>query len=247
MTVGSSLVAICESLKQLKTPGDFFQSISKFTESMEMESFLYTTVPEYFTHNAESPPPVVATNFDPAWMDFYIYKRMDLDDAGFAYCVNDKNVEPFLWSQKAGSFSSKEKRVHALSKEAVGELVTIPIQNNIGAISIVSFSRRSNPDQFFKTFNNARSDLMQYIYAFNDAILSESAVHFGNPFSPGLTLAEKDILKYLANGYSRKEISRKKIKAQGTIDKQINSAMSKLRARNTVHAVVLALKWNLLE
>lgn len=106
---------------------------------------------------------------------------------------------------------------------------------------------RSRPDLFFNSFRNVQADLMKRIEKFNDAILSRRAEHFGNPFSPGLTLAEKDILKYLANGYSRKEISRKKIKAQGTIDKQINSAMSKLRARNIVHAVVLALKWNLLE
>lgn len=242
-----TLAEVYYELESLALHDDLVKSISDFTESAQFDKFLYTTIPDYFSHRSDIPPPVVTTNFDSSWMDYYIYKRFDLNDAGFNYCTVDSDPFPFFWSRRARYLSKEERHIHKMSREALGELVTIPVQNSLGAISVVSFSLRSGTEEFYKLYENNESQILQYVYAFNARMLNLHAPYYGHIFSPTLTSSEKDILKYLANGYTRKEISMKRVKAQGTIDKQINSAMVKLRARNIVHAVVLALKWNLLK
>lgn len=61
-----------------------------------------------------------------------------------------------------------------------------------------------------------------------------------------LTEAERDVLRLLANGLTSKEIGAALNKATSTVSKQLESARRKLRAKNSTHAVAIALANHLL-
>lgn len=247
MLVLRPLAEIYSELEVARTHEDLFENMRSFTELIEFDQYLYSTVPEYFTHSKTTPPPIMTTNFDSDWMDFYFHERFDLNDAGLAYCLKNQDPRPFVWSERVRHLSEREKFILSTSKEALGETITIPIHNCPGALSVVSFNKKTGSEKFYKAYENVKASMVQYIYAFNEVMLEFHSAYYGNLFYIKLTESEKDVFKYLANGYSRKEIANLRFKAQGTIDKQINSAMRKLKARNIVHAVVLALKWRLLK
>jgi LuxR family transcriptional regulator len=61
-----------------------------------------------------------------------------------------------------------------------------------------------------------------------------------------LTLREKEMLNYLANGDTALEIARKVGKSPHTVNKQIGSAKSRLNARTTAEAVSKAIRWKII-
>jgi DNA-binding NarL/FixJ family response regulator len=58
----------------------------------------------------------------------------------------------------------------------------------------------------------------------------------------GLTERECQVLTLLARGYSGDEVSRELSVSAGTVRAHVRNAVTKLQARNRLHAVVVALQ-----
>jgi len=62
-----------------------------------------------------------------------------------------------------------------------------------------------------------------------------------------LTPRELELLRYLAEGYTNKEIARAMVLAEDTVKKGVQTLIAKLGATDRTHAVVLALRRHLIE
>ena len=62
-----------------------------------------------------------------------------------------------------------------------------------------------------------------------------------------LTPRELELLRYLAEGYTNKEIARAMVLAEDTVKKGVQTLIAKLGATDRTHAVVLALRRRLIE
>lgn len=68
----------------------------------------------------------------------------------------------------------------------------------------------------------------------------------GTPHDP-LTPREMELLRYMAEGYTNKEIARAMVLAEDTVKKGVQMLIAKLGAADRTHAVVLALRNHLIE
>jgi DNA-binding NarL/FixJ family response regulator/putative methionine-R-sulfoxide reductase with GAF domain len=81
---------------------------------------------------------------------------------------------------------------------------------------------------------------------------AESEPDEGEPGAPvpvrePLTPRELELLRYLAEGYTNKEIARAMVLAEDTVKKGVQTLIAKLGATDRTHAVVLALRRHLIE
>ena len=63
----------------------------------------------------------------------------------------------------------------------------------------------------------------------------------------GLSARELELLRYLAEGYTNKEIARAMVLAEDTVKKAVQTLIAKLGATDRTHAVVLALRSSLIQ
>jgi DNA-binding NarL/FixJ family response regulator len=78
---------------------------------------------------------------------------------------------------------------------------------------------------------------------------AEEAAEPGAPVAvrEPLTPRELELLRYLAEGYTNKEIARAMVLAEDTVKKGVQTLIAKLGATDRTHAVVLALRRRLIE
>ncbi len=62
-------------------------------------------------------------------------------------------------------------------------LVTIPILNDLGTIGILSVNIEGKEVEFNKFYLSRKQQIIQYAYAFQEAILAHHADHFGKPYN----------------------------------------------------------------
>jgi two-component system, NarL family, nitrate/nitrite response regulator NarL len=80
-----------------------------------------------------------------------------------------------------------------------------------------------------------------------DAEMDESEPGAAVPVREPLTPRELELLRYLAEGYTNKEIARAMVLAEDTVKKGVQTLIAKLGATDRTHAVVLALRRHLIE
>ena len=80
-----------------------------------------------------------------------------------------------------------------------------------------------------------------------DAEVDESELGAAVPVREPLTPRELELLRYLAEGYTNKEIARAMVLAEDTVKKGVQTLIAKLGATDRTHAVVLALRRHLIE
>jgi LuxR family quorum sensing-dependent transcriptional regulator len=73
------------------------------------------------------------------------------------------------------------------------------------------------------------------------------AVRRRPPANSKLTARESEVLQWVANGKSAREIGEILNIAKRTVDEHVQAGMKKLGAANRTHAVVLALRDNLIK
>jgi two-component system, NarL family, response regulator LiaR len=81
----------------------------------------------------------------------------------------------------------------------------------------------------------------------SDVEVDESEPGAPVPVREPLTPRELELLRYLAEGYTNKEIARAMVLAEDTVKKGVQTLIAKLGATDRTHAVVLALRRHLIE
>jgi len=83
--------------------------------------------------------------------------------------------------------------------------------------------------------------------ASSEVEVDESEPGAAVPVREPLTPRELELLRYLAEGYTNKEIARAMVLAEDTVKKGVQTLIAKLGATDRTHAVVLALRRHLIE
>jgi len=69
----------------------------------------------------------------------------------------------------------------------------------------------------------------------------------GEATHDALTPRELELLRYMAEGYTNKEVARAMVLAEDTVKKAVQTLIAKLGAADRTHAVVLALRGHLID
>ncbi len=237
----------CEKLKQHNSLEHFYSHFKSFADQLGFYQLLYTVLPSFYVQDLDKLPPVFITTYNTDWMEYYTDKRYDLDDHALKYCLSG-NESPYLWprSDTIGQLSRKEEKVFLEAGEVgIQQGITLPMYNGFGALGVMSLSFKGSEQEFDHFYASRKEAIEIFAYSFNETILSRAATHFGSPHRPNLTPKEKEVLKWLAAGYSYNQISDRLTVGVSTIRKQTSSVMKKLQARNSTHACALALRWGL--
>jgi two-component system, NarL family, nitrate/nitrite response regulator NarL len=81
----------------------------------------------------------------------------------------------------------------------------------------------------------------------SEVVVDDSEPGAPVPVREPLTPRELELLRYLAEGYTNKEIARAMVLAEDTVKKGVQTLIAKLGATDRTHAVVLALRRHLIE
>ena len=81
----------------------------------------------------------------------------------------------------------------------------------------------------------------------SEVVIDDSEPGAPVPVREPLTPRELELLRYLAEGYTNKEIARAMVLAEDTVKKGVQTLIAKLGATDRTHAVVLALRRHLIE
>ncbi|MBM3157550.1 MAG: response regulator transcription factor [Chloroflexi bacterium] len=113
--------------------------------------------------------------------------------------------------------------------------------------AIYHFGKNASTDEFVNSVKTIKDEDWAANGAFADrARMARQAMRqmkefpFLDPFSTGLTPRETQTLRYVAEGYSNKQIARVLYVSEQTIKNHVSAVQRKLGASNRTHAVVLA-------
>ncbi|MFK7837975.1 MAG: LuxR family transcriptional regulator [Sulfitobacter sp.] len=188
-------------------------------------------------------------NVPEGWMQHYAANDYASADVAVAHCLKSDGV--LLWQDLFDSIDEGklEERNAILQKDArdigLHTGFTKPLIGLGGARAGMSLIARNTlgageHQRLFQANQREIEAACDVFYAFSDW-RSLGAIKYG------LSAREKECLKWLASGLGHKQIADKLGTVPKTIDKQVLSARTKLRARTTAQAVAKAVMWSLID
>lgn len=239
----------CAQLEQHYALADFYQHLAGFLDRLGFYQHVYTVLPVFSTGEPRRPEPIFHTNYDPSWMERYRERRYDLTDCALAHCLTGSD-QPFVWHRdfKLTRLRPQQRRVvNEAAEVGIKYGFTIPLKNCTGAFGAMSATFAGKEREFDSFYASRKYAVEAFAMAFNEAIVGRFASHFGNPFASGLTPKEREALNWLAWGHTYDEIAAKMTVGVSTVRKHISRVISKLHARNSTHACILALRWGIIK
>lgn len=162
---------------------------------------------------------------------------------------------PFFWNYDADADTLIRRFMTAdtapvaryLSERDMSTGVTVPVHMPRGDYATVTGIRFGSNREFERHALRYIADFNLFAHVFHEAAYS---LFEADTFSTGkvrLTDRERECLRYSAEGYSAKEISRAINRSVPTVVMHLNGAARKLGAKNRTQAVVRATHYRLLE
>lgn len=159
---------------------------------------------------------------------------------------------PFFWNYEPGADTRIRRFVTDRTQPAVRYLlehgltagVTVPIHMPHGGYATVTGTLA--PGCSARDALRHLADFGLLAHVFHEAAYQTYGVALSQAARTRLTARERQCLRYCAQGYSAKEISRFIDRSTPTVVMHLGSVAKKLGARNRTHAVALALRHGLL-
>lgn len=239
----------CLALNQARTLEDFYRHIDDYTRQLGFDQFLYTAVPSSYRPENSDSPLTLLSSYDSGWLEYYLDKRYEQDDVSIHYCLSGCDA-PYIWRRSfdVKELTQKQRNVFLQAGEAgLRSGFSIPMHHQPGVIGAAAFTTDSSLSDFELLYKERSQRAISFIYAFNDAVLSLYAPHFGQRHLPMLTARESDVLHWLAAGQTYETIADSLAVGASTVRKHASRIIAKLGARNSTHACVLALRWGLIK
>ncbi len=194
-------------------------------------------LPEYL-------PPALTVNFPPEWCHRYFERK---------YRVIDPVVRrtpmvsaPFLWDElaKQCQLQPAEQRVLDEAREAgLKHGMSVPLFGPLGRVSVVSFASPFDDVDPQDRMRHLSALAWQFHHAFAEIARPKES---SQDRSTTLSEREKDCLRWVAEGKSSWEIGKILNVSENTVNFHMKNASRKLGAANRMHAVVKAIRLNLI-
>lgn len=180
---------------------------------------------------------------DPDWMAFYT--ENDLVKADYAAWKSLDGNTPVIFDDMfrnidSGKIDGVFKRTADFSRDwNMRNGVTVPIKSHgrVGAAISLLFRDDVQGRQYLETFLHHKVELMTAVHTFHAHI---DTIAFAQDYY-GIMAREGEVLSWLADGLLAKEIAHKTGTSVHTIQKQIASAKTRLRAATATQAVAKAI------
>jgi len=214
--------------------------------NMGFEGFIYALLPS--TEGKNSQEFIACTNFNIDWLSYYGERDLFTNDYAAFHCREKNN--PILWSamfEKIDNGSINERfktTADATRNWDYGNGLSIPIPHfgsSSAALSVVAKNDFSS-NEADRVFMEHEDDLILIanIFHANVDLFAMSSRHYD------ISDREIEMLKWLSEGYSVKQISHKTCRSVHTINKQIQSAKKRLKCATTSQAVARAVILNII-
>lgn len=238
------LLTECERFRTYKSLDEFHGHLKRLIDQLGFKGYLYGVLPNRIDAvSGEDLSFVSQSTFEATWMEYYQDKGYAQQDYLVRHCLQP-DAQLCVWQHAERHMTPAQRHIYRQALEAgCSNALTIPVKNHLGVTGAISVTADGNTDEFSWLLQSRGQALEMIANAFNEAILDHFFVHYTGIWKPSLTEREIEVLRWLAGGYSNKQIADKLEIAFPTVRKHINSAKHKLGARNSVAACVMALKW----
>lgn len=184
------------------------------------------------------------SNMDPSWIEFYLDRKMDLDDPHVHY-VRECHHRPYRFDE-AAALRLEDKRardvllmaVDAGLKSQLSVIAADPkgARDPIGGMTIGSSIQ--SPD-YFKAIAGKEDMLLSAALIFHNHCIGE--IRREQVGAQSLTARERDVMAFVALGLRTSRIGERMGLADVTVEMHLRNARRKLRAATTAQAVARAL------
>lgn len=217
-----------DRLATLHTLSDYLGELSELTTVMGCRSYAFVVYLK----------PVKPMDTDPSRFVFSTSANLD-------WIAGILSLSASCWAELLIPESASVKHDTTFATDTGCVRLHLPHSDRRG-FSLLCFERQLNGCTSVELSPQLAGHLLAYAMQFNSSMLRDQAGYFCGVGQSVLSQRERELLRLLSQGYTRKEISQLRHKAIGTVDKQLGAVLRKLGARNAIHAVALAAKRKLI-
>lgn len=220
-------------LSEVTSAEEVFRQFEVIANSLDFEFCAYGTV---FPLPLTRPAAHIFNNYPPQWWNRYQERGYLEIDPTVRHAL--KSTLPIVWSD---SFFAEAPELWEDARNHGLEFgVAQPVRDANGAVGLITLARNSRIESP-KEIQTAQMNLAwiaQFIHTammhfLKDQLAPESAVE--------LTIRERDVLRWTADGKTSYEISMILGVAERTVNYHINNTIIKLKASNKTHATAKAI------
>jgi LuxR family transcriptional regulator len=205
------------------------------------ENYLYALIPT--GPEGASGEFITCTNFRADWMDFYAAHNLQANDYALEHIM--KNTAPIIWSELFGAIDEARidprfKPTADATRDFLGQngiSIAIPCFGAHSAVLSVTTDPSMDNTQTTAQIRRAGRDLQTIAHAFHAGVNRQTLAHQHY----GISAREIEVLKWLADGLTAKQVAHKTKRSPHTVNKQILSARKRLGCATTIQAVAKAL------
>ena len=196
--------------------------------------------------------PVSVSNYPKSWMKHYLGNNYHFRDPAFIEAYNLRRPVrwgPAHWSadQASSELKADQRRIlEEANAHGIKRGLTIPINgpgNELGLFTVASEESAEAVDEALCRNGHALHVIATYAHAM---IVSRTIEHLPSQ-EIDLTLREREVLFWTAQGKSSWEISKIIDRSNATVNFHIKHAVRKLNASNKCHAAVKATVFQLID
>lgn len=229
----AKLEAFIERLQSTHTEPDLQKLVENLRDIYDVNHAVYHAI----NGNGQQ---FAAFTYDQAWGLHYHKNKYENVDPVVRTAF--RQFHPLDW--KRLDWSSRQAR--ALFSEAAGSGIgnqgyTVPIRGPNGQFAMFTINATTTDDKWGRFVGEFNRDMLLISH-----FLHQKTLSLIEPDSPeikaDLSPRERDALRLIASGRSRGQVAEKLSISEHTLRVYLDSARTKLRALNTIHAVSLAYK-----
>lgn len=233
----TKLETFLDALEKSQAPDDIQSSVEAIRDAYGISNAVYHAV-------NVGPRPYAALTYSPEWMQYYHdqkYVQVDPVVSGAMRQFHPMEWKQLDWSSKG----SREFLGEAISAGVASQGISIPIRGPNGQFALFTVNDNCSDDSWEKFSKEYKRDMMLISHFIHKKVV-DIFVPEDEQSMAKLSPREKDTLKFLSLGLSRRQVSEKLKISEYTLRVYIDSARHKLGALNTVHAVITAYSKGLL-
>ncbi len=214
------------------SPQDVFATIECVASRMGFEYIAYGFQSAY---PVTKPKTSLMNNYPGHWQEHYVHHQYILSDPTVLHCKNSQS--PVLWSDE--TFSTNQ----ALWRDAKDHGMRVgwaqsSIESN-GSGSMVTLCRSDEP--LTENELNAKESQMRWLVQVAHMSLSRALKTTNSENTQPLTLREREVLKWTADGKSAQDIADILKLSKSAVDFHLSNCIRKLNSPNKTAAVARAI------
>ncbi len=198
----------------------------------------------------QSTEPVSVSNYPRAWMEHYLRNNYHFKDPTFIEAYNQQR--PVRWGPAHWDLGKAELKADQLRilQEAgtygIKRGLTVPINgpgNELGLFTVATGESAEMVDEALYH----KGHILHVVATYAHAVIVAKTIQHLPPQEIDLTVREKEVLFWTAQGKSSWEISKIIDRSNATVNFHIKHAVRKLNASNKCHAAVKATVFQLID